>query len=194
MRGLLSVFCLAVLIESASAQDTTKDQALYPLKKGAKWTYKSNKGTIEVSVKGTMKIGMDEAFELETRFDGTPQAVEFVAVRPDGLYRVKVGTVEVKPALQFLKFPVKKGESWMVTSAYGPETITGKFTIGETEVDWNKEKKKAITVSSTEMTANGQKVSLEYTFVEGIGLFAQTSSLMGMQAKLELIKYEAPKD
>jgi len=191
MRGLLSLFCLSVLLGSVSAQDQALP--LYPLKKGAKWTYKSNKGNVEVTVTGTEQVDKEDTFKLETRFDGMV-ATENIAVRKDGLYRVKVGADLAKPALMLLKTPAKKGDSWAISSAIGPETLTGKFTVGETEVDWNKEKKKAITVTGSDMTANGKKLTLAYTFLENVGLFTQTMSLEGVEVKLELIKYDPPKE
>ncbi len=198
MRGLLSLCCVAVLLYPVCAQDPTKD-GLYPLKIGAKWTYKSGTDTIEVVVKKTEKLNKDdkgeaEAFVLETSIAGATVASEHIAVRTDGLYRVKVGGVLVTPPVQFLKLPAKKDESWAINSRVGPEKLEGKFTTGESEVEWNKEKKKAITVSGPDMMANGQKLSVTYTFVEGVGLFAQTASLANIQVKLDLVKYEPSKE
>ena len=193
MRYLLCA--LVVVLPAASfSQDTSKDAELYPLRKGSKWTYKSGTDNVEVVVKDVAKVEKEDVYEMVTSINNTPMAAEHVVVRKDGVYRVKIGGLEVKPPMLFLKFPVKKGESWQVASAVGPENLGGKLTIGETKVKWDNKDVDAITVTGPEMTANGQKMSLSYTFVKDVGMFATSATIGGAKLELTLTKYEPGKD
>src|SRR5262245_35030387 len=155
MKTLLSLLCAAVLLGPAHGQPgSTKSShfPLYPLKKGAKWTYKAGPDTIVVVVKKIEKVGMEEQSELETsKSDGTVLANEHVIVRGDGAFRTAVGNVLVEPAMCFLKFPETpmqggpgekpdkpekpKPVSWTVNSKVGKETLSGKFTLGEQDIE-----------------------------------------------------------
>jgi hypothetical protein len=203
MRSILSVLCAVVLLGPARAQDVTKDTNLYPLKKGSKWTYNAGTDTVLVLVKESKKVGMDEEFELETSVGGMPVASEHIIVKPEGVFRVKVGNVAVVPPVLFLKLPAKNkegkptGESWTVNSKVGSDTLSGKFTIGGEEITIEKPAKtkyQTITVSGPELLANGQKMKLTYYFAENMGMVKQVASIAGVDVVLELLKYEPGKD
>jgi hypothetical protein len=210
MKYLLSLCCAVLFVSLPRAQDATKPApppALYPLKEGSKWVYTSGKDSIEVTVKGKEKEGMEDVYELVTSRNGVPEANEHIVVRADkdhvGVYRVKVAGVKVTPELCFLKVPVKEGEKvkpWKVSSLLGPEKLEGEFTLGEEEIELavkdkkDKEKKKAVTVSGSDMLANGQKMSLKYYFVKNMGLVRQEASLAGSKkVTLEFKDYEPAK-
>jgi hypothetical protein len=74
------------------------------------------------------------------------------------------------------------------------ESITGELTTDEGEIDWNKEKQKAVIVKSTELTANGEKMSLETYYVENVGMVKQIAKIAGAVITLQLEKYDEPKE
>jgi hypothetical protein len=197
MRSLLNLLCAAVLLGPVCAQELPKEASLYPLRKGAKWTYKSGDTIVEVAVTKAEKLEKDDVFELITSINNAQVASENIAVKPDGLYRVKVGGIEVKPPMPLLKFGGKKGDTWKIASAIGTssETMTGEFARGETKVTWGDKKDlPAVTVIGAKMTANGQPVSLSYTFLDGVGPVAQSATLGTSTMTLTLTKYDPPKE
>jgi hypothetical protein len=196
MKSLLSLVSAAVLFAPSLAQDPKPIPPVpaYPLKVGSKWTYKSGADTLEVSVKGVEKVEKEDVYELVTSRNGTPEANEHVVVKDDGVYRVKVAGVAVKPPLCFLKTKLKKGESWDVSSQLsGAETLAGKFTLGEAKVKYKDKEINTITVTGIDMLANSQKISLTYYFAENIGLVKQEATIAGAKITLELQKDEIAK-
>src|SRR5262245_47375531 len=129
----LAGLCCGLLLGGCHAQDPTNTTSLYPLKIGNKWTYRCGENRIEVEVKGVMKIGKDEAFELMTSRDGTALMSEFIAVRADGIYCVRMEKKLVIPPLCILKLPVKKGESWKFNSRVSKQSLKGSFAVSESK-------------------------------------------------------------
>jgi hypothetical protein len=188
MRALLILVCLALPLTGQQPPPMPGETPYFPLKKGAKWTYRAGPDTVVVTVKDVKKFGtnMEDAYELETTAGGAPQATELIVPRADGLYRVQINNTAVEPPVCFLKLPVKKDNSWNVDSKMGNETLKGKFVSGEEEITVGGTKYKTVTVTGHEMLANGQKMSLVYYFAEKVGMVKLAADLGGVKVTLEL--------
>lgn len=197
MKYLFGLFFAALLLGTSTAQQPmpmpVMPTPLYPLKVGNKWTYKSGPDTIEVTIKGVEKLDMENAYELVTTRNGTPEANEHIVLRADGVFRVKVAGVKAVPPIRFLKLPIKKGDTWDIVSQVGTEKLSGKFTLEEGEVLWMGKMTKATVVKGIDLMANGQKMTLMYYFIENVGLARQVATFAGATITLELNKFEAGK-
>ena len=167
---ILSAACLLLAAPASTQPPTLPTEGDYfPLQKDTTWTYRAGRNEVLVRVAGEEKIGNETCSKLETSIGGMVVSTEYVTVRKDGVYRVKVGDQLVKPPLCFLKLPPKKDATWDVKSTVGVEEVSGRFKAGEAElpVTWDKgqkDKKLAVATSKTEnMLANKQRLSLTYS-------------------------------
>ena len=90
----------------------------------------------------------------------------------------------------------RKDETWKVDSSVaGMGKLTGTFKSGEVDELKVGEKKyeKVVTVSSDDMVAGGQKISVTYYFAKDVGMVKQTLTVNGQQIVIELDKFEAGK-
>jgi hypothetical protein len=195
MRHRLTALAVVLACGLVAGQQPTPAMPtpLYPLKVGNKWTYTAGKDSIELLVKGVEKVDKEDVYELVTSRNGTPEANEHVVVREDGVYRTRVAGMKVTPPMRLLKLPVKKGETWDVNSQVGMEKLAGKLTFDEGEVMWMGKPTKATIVKGVDMTANGQKMSLAYYFVENVGMVRQAATFAGATVTLELKMFEGAK-
>jgi hypothetical protein len=199
---------LLLLLAGASAgqeppaQETPPDSEYYPLKKGTTWTYKlardSDSSTrIVTQVAAHEKVGKELCAKIETKLRNEVVRTEFVAVREDGLYRVRVADKDVNPPVCLLKLPPKKEEAWAVKSNIGGEPLEGRFVVTDIKTDQTVLDKMGVTVvvvRGKDLSANGQKLTLDYQFAQGVGIFKQSTNLAGATVELELTKFTQPRE
>ena len=195
MNRMLTLLGAALLAAPVGAQDEPMSSDFYPLRKGTTWTYKvSDTMTLVTQVTVHEKVGKDVCAKLETKLNGETVATEHIAVRENGIFRVKVGDKEVNPPLCFLKLPFKKEENkWEVKSTIGNETVSGTFESAEKKVDFKDMKEiNGLEVKGKDLTANGQKINLTYLFAEKFGIVKQTANLGGANVTLDLTEFKEP--
>jgi hypothetical protein len=202
---ILFAACLVLAAAPAGAQPPPPipmgEGDYFPLQKGTTWTYQAGRSTIIVKVVGEEKIGNEMCSKLETSVNNMVAASEHVAIRKDGVYRCAVNGQAVTPPLCFLKLPPKKDATWDVNSTIATnEKVVGKFKEGEVELPafWEKEKEKKdqkvkmVTVTTMNMTFNGQPLLLTYYFAPGVGIVQQDAKVPGTTLTLKLTGFTVP--
>ncbi len=194
MKRMLALSLAAFLFTGATLAAQDKTTPFYPLKLGAKWTYKVTGGTIEVKVEKKEKVGDEDTYRLETSSQGKISATENVVVREDGVYRVMVNGLKPSDAIRFLALPPEKGKSWTVKSTVSGQDIEGKFTITEQDVNVSFGTFKGATlVEGSSFKIAGEETSIKCWFVKDVGIVKLEFKLRGQDATLELDKYEPGK-
>jgi len=194
MKRLLALSLVAFLFTGATLAAEEKTTPLYPLKIGAKWTYKVTGGTIEVKVEKKEKVGEEDTYRLETSSQGKISATENVVVKEDGVYRVSVNGLKPTEPIRFLLLPPEKGKSWAVKSNVSGQDIEGKFTIKEEDVTVQFGSFKGATlVDGASFKIAGEETSIKCWFVKDVGIVKLEFKLRGQEAALELEKYEPGK-
>ena len=129
----LAVVGLGLLFVPARGGDKGLDSPYFPLKKGTTWEYVADGKKITTVVTDHEKVGDLLCAKIETDLGGGQKIVEHIAVKDDGIYRVRANNEDVKPPFLMLKLPPKKGEEWTVDSTAKGFGIKGKMTIAADE-------------------------------------------------------------
>lgn len=117
-------------------------------------------------------------------------AFEHVSATKSGLFRHSFEGKEAKPAIEFLKLPPKSGETWKVESKIDDQPLKGSFKTGEEEVKVPAGSYKTVSVTGTDLEANGVKLTLKYNFADKVGMVRQQLDVAGQKVAIELEKYE----
>jgi hypothetical protein len=168
------------------------ESVYFPNKVGTTWTYSVGEKKITAKIAKHEKMGDYMCAVVETHIDGERVATEHVAVTKQGLLRVAYKDQRIEPPVMFLKFDAKPGESWEVDSKVGAETLKGKFTRGEEDVDMPGYKGKAVMVTG-DFKVNDQPAKFVYWFAEKKGIVKQMMNLNGQDITLSLEKFEEGK-
>jgi hypothetical protein len=186
--GAASFLALAVVC-SLHAQDAMKESPYYPLKKDTTWTYKVTGSSITMKVTGHDKDGA----KIETIVNNKSIASEHVVVKDDGIYRVSINGQKPDAPVKFFAIPPKDGTTWDVDTKIQGQAIKGKFTTSTEEVTVPAGKYKAVKVEGKDFDIAGMKTNITYWFAENVGIVKLTFSLGGMDATLELEKFDGAK-
>ena len=181
----LAISCTLSAQESGAGKETP----YYPLKKDATWTYKVMGNQIIMKVAG----GDKEGTKVETIVNGKAIASEHIQVRDDGVYRVMINGQKPEAPVKFLQLPPKAGASWTVETKIQGQPIKGTFVTSEEEITVLGNKYKTIKVEGKDFDISNMKTNITYWFAEGVGIVKLSFSLGGMDATLELDKYEGVK-
>lgn len=186
----LGAFLLATA--PLQAQDKVGESPYFPTKIGSTWNYRIGDKKLTTKITKHEKQGDLMCALMETLVDGNSVATENIAVTKDGLVRVAYNGQKPETPILFLKQDSKKGDSWPVDTKIGAETIKGKFTRGEEDVDVPGYKGKTVT-SKGEFEINGQAATFMYWFAEKKGIVKLQMALSGQEILLELEKFEEGK-
>jgi hypothetical protein len=186
---------LLVLGPAAHAAD--KEQTPYfPLKVGDSWDYRMGDSKFTLKVAKFEDVDKQSCARVEMTVGGKLTSYDLIAVKADGVYRFASEGNKADPPVCFLKLPPKKDETWKVESSVaGMGKLTGTFKSGEVDElkVGDKKYEKVITVSSDDLVAGGQKISVTYYFAKDVGMVKQTLSVNGQQVVIELDKFEPAK-
>lgn len=180
----------AAATPAATAPSATGAADYFPLKTGARWTYKVNEITIVV------KAGAADAdgTKLETLVGDKVVASEVVKVTADSVTRVKINDAPITPPVQILKLtggkPVK-GDKWMVDSKIRGADVKGEFVIKD-DADVVKvagADVKCVCVEGADFDIAQTKTAVKYWFAPGKGVVKLSYSIQGVEAVLELKEY-----
>jgi hypothetical protein len=186
--GSLAFLVLAITLtaQEGGGKDST---AWYPLKKDTTWTFKVAGNAIVMKVTGQDKDGT----KVETIVNNKSIANEHILVKEDGIYRTAINGLKPESPVLFFKLPPKAGLSWDVDTKIQGQAIKGKFTTSEEEVTVGAGKYKTFKVAGNDFDIAGMKTNITYWFAENVGIVKLSFSLGGMDAVLELDKFEAGK-
>ena len=118
-----------------TAPASALESAYFPVKKGTKWTYKYAESDVVMEVK---ESGAD--VKVDTLSNNKAVASETLQLKADGIYRIKINTLDIVPPLKILELETKdgklvpkaKGTKWPVDSKVQQASLTGEYEIGET--------------------------------------------------------------
>jgi len=192
----LALPLLLVLGTAARAADKAPETPYFPLKVGDSWDYRMGDTKFTLKVAKFEEVDKQNCARVEMTVGGKLHSYDLLAVKADGVYRYVTDGNKAEPPVCFLKLPPKKDETWKVESSVaGMGKLTGTFKSGEVEEVKVGDKKyeKVVTVSSDDMMAGGQKISVTYYFAKDVGMVKQTLSVNGQQAVIELEKFEPAK-
>lgn len=163
----------------------------YPLTVGTTWVYKVAGNETTVRVAGVERLGKEDCLRMETAVAGG-KVSELLAVRADGVYRVKVKDDALKNPVKVLAFPVKLGAAWDIDSGFGGVDIKGKMTVKglREKVKTPAGEFEAVLVESSDVEVGGAKVQMRFWYAKGVGLVRQEFTLTeGNVTTLELSKF-----
>jgi hypothetical protein len=195
--ALAGLFLFTSLLATQAADEPIVT-AYYPLKIGTRWQYKVGGNSLTVKVTKHEKVGDLNCAVLETSRDDQVVATEHVGIKADGVFRYSLGAIKPDPPFRILKLPPKNGDSWDIQSKVGGETLSGKFTLKETEVTVPAGKYKALLAVSDGFTVpdpKGNKIKLvfKFWFAEKVGMVKQTFQVGDApEVVIELEKMELP--
>jgi hypothetical protein len=199
---------ILLLASTALAQDRPLFHVFYPLKVGHQWTYRSGKDTVVIRVDREVPIDItrDDKSAKDQRvigFDlnvasGKREVTEQVAVLPDGVYRFHTAGKATKPPLRFFKFEVQAGDSWPIACKTDDgKMIRGTFVVGsdtiELTLNGNKEKLVTVTITSKDLQADDQELSLKYWFARDYGVVKQQVRTGKHETTMELEEFKKAK-
>lgn len=198
-----SAWALVLVGTSAQQEVPVLETPFYPLQVGNTWIYRvgGEKGDQKVVVK-VEKLEMVE-FRKGDKIEKVPAhrlaitkddrvKSEFVAVLPDGVYRIAGDPKDGNQPLRFFKLPLKKGEKWEVNATLDGVSLRGHFQANEAEVKVPAATTKpyqTMTVSGTDFQIGSQTMSLEYWFAPNVGIVKQWVKLGSYEVTLELEKF-----
>jgi hypothetical protein len=197
-RRCLSFAALVVLAVGGfvpAAEDAAATTPYFPLAVGSVWTYKCGENHFQLKVVKFEKVGAINCARVELFVNDKSQAAEHIAVTKDGVMRFSFDGKKADPPIRFLELPVKAGKTWKVESKVDGQPLKGSFTSGE-EPNVKvpaKTYEKTVTVTGTDLEANGVKLGLKYYFVENVGMVKQVIDIAGQKIVIELEKYEPGK-
>lgn len=186
---LLIWLFLVTLPGSAQDNKVLLSSPYYPLQVGTTWHYQDGKEKMVVRVAAHEKVGAELCARLEATEKGVTK-IEYVAVRADGIYRVKLKDKLLTPPLCFFKLPPKKEETWKVDTDVGGLKIKGSFSVAEEELTVPAGKFKTIRASCKDLVIGTRAMSLTYWFAEKVGIVKQQLKLADLDVELELEKFE----
>ncbi len=118
---LTVIFAYFILLPSGCSRPA--DKSFFPCEKGYSWVYRGSDGTgSAMTVKGTEEISQELAVQLFTScfFDAGGEAVGtsevYYRLSDSGLYYHGTPSYSINPGLTVLKFPLKEGQSWTVST------------------------------------------------------------------------------
>ena len=179
----------------APAQDAPLTTPYFPLAVGSKWSYRCGENRFQLKVVKFEKVGTTNCARVELFVNNKSEAFEHIAVTKDGVVRFSFDNKKAEPPILFLKLPIKDKETWKVESKVDGHPLKGSFTSG-TEADVKvpaRTYEKTVTVTGTDLEANGVKLSLKYYFAENVGMVKQVIDIAGQKIVIELEKYEPAK-
>ena len=194
----LSFAVLAVLsagFAPAPVRDADVTALYFPLKVGSVWSYRCGENRFQMKVVKFEMIGTTNCARVELFVNGKSEAAEHIAVTKDAVVRFSFDGKKAEPPIPFLELPPKAGKTWKVESKVDGQPLKGSFTSGvEENVKVLKVTyKTVITVTGTDLEANGVKLNLKYYFAENVGMVKQVIDIAGQKIVIELEEYEPAK-
>jgi hypothetical protein len=137
LRAIRSIVgAAAVLFGGVLLAQPPKDaqaEGYFPLKTGARWTYKVGDNDVTVKVVKVEKVNNEDQYQVDTFVGkekmGEAKTSEWYVVRADGVYRTKVKDDKLDPYVKVLPLPVKKDATWDINSKLGTQTIKGTMKV-----------------------------------------------------------------
>jgi hypothetical protein len=189
---MTQLMILVVFAGPAQLPETTKPVSYYPLQVGNTWHYKVGDKKVSTKVAAQEKIGDLMTARIETIVDGNVVANENIAQTAEGIVRVAVNGQKSDKSVLLLRLPPKKNDSWNIDTKIAGETVKGKFTVNEEEIEIPAGKYKAFS-SVGDFQINGQAGKFGYWFAPDVGIVKLTTAAAGVDLTLELQKFEPGK-
>ena len=110
----------------------------YPLDPGTSWTYALDLGTgkkIETGnrIAKTEVIDGKSMARLEALVNGRVVSTEHLVSTPEGVFRCRDNGIEAVPPVCILKYPLREGTRWELTTTIGGQTLEMKLEAGRVE-------------------------------------------------------------
>jgi hypothetical protein len=204
MKSLLSLALATVIAVGAAQLGSTQagdkgdnlDNPYIPLKVGTTWEYAAVGKKVTVTVKAHEDVaGSGKCAVLETDAAGG-KLTEHLAVKSDGIYRVRANGKDITPPFLVLRFPTKKGEEWQIDSKTENMAITGKLAIAaEEKLKIGTSEYDTVAVKSNNLKMGAQDAILEAWYAKDRGMVKQHFRIpgAGFDITLELEKFTAGK-
>jgi hypothetical protein len=180
---------------AAIGQEKSPDY--FPLKAGTKWFFQVDQGGKKL--KFSNRIAKVESTDgkslalLETIVNGEVTETVHLAATEKGIFRHRVNGVELTPPVCFLKYPLKKDDTWESESTIGNEPIKIKGKVLDAEdVTVPAGKYKAFRVE-VETSAAGMRATSTLWFAPDVGVVKQSTENAGKTITAELEKFEEGK-
>ena len=191
---VLTVLAAGLLLAPAKGGDKGLDSPYFPLKKGSSWEYLADGKKITVTVTDHEKVGDLMCAKVETDLGGGNKMLEHLAVKEDGVYRVRANNEDIKPPVLILKLPPKKGDEWTWDSAIKGYAIKGKLSVTADNLKINVQKTEypaAILVKGTDLKMGTQTGTVDTWFAKDVGMVKQHFVLpgSGLDRTVELEKF-----
>ncbi|MEQ8211240.1 MAG: hypothetical protein RH917_15540 [Lacipirellulaceae bacterium] len=179
------------------AEGKLTSQILYPMRKGSNWTYDMDvQGkTLEMKcrIASKEKINDQELYKLEAAFNGQVSATEHMSNNKRGLARHRNNGIELTPALQLLRNPVKPGDRWQQEVEHGGTKLKTTCKTSAEVITTPLGKFDVIRVTLN-TAVEGINIDADYWFAADVGCVRQVLNLGQTKANVVLRKYELAKE
>lgn len=191
--AVLLVAALALGLPSAAAQADKqgfKDSPYFPLQVSNRWEYRVGPRTLVMRVVKHELIDKQWCARLETKGDGTT-VVEYVGVRPDGVYRFRANAFDLLPPLCLCKVPAKKDAHWQVQSRTAGQELQGRYSQEFEAVTVRGKPYRALKVTTTDLKVGGEKTAITTWYAANVGMVKQIVKNREVEILVELEKFQA---
>jgi len=167
------------------------------LRAGSKWSYELDQGGKKLKLSNQIakveEIDGKSLALLETTMNGEVAATEHLAATDKGIFRHRVNGIVLSPPVCFLKYPLKKNETWETASTIANEQLKIKGKVIDTEeVTVPAGTYKAFRVE-IETSAAGISSTTTFWLAPDVGVVKQSTENAGKTLTAELEKFEAGK-
>jgi hypothetical protein len=197
LAPLTMIICAVLGSARAGDKGDSLDNPYFPLKVGTTWEYAAGGKKVSVTVKTHEDVpGSGKCAVLETDAAGG-KLTEHLAVKADGIYRVRANGKDITPPYLVLRFPPKKGEQWQIDSKTDNFTIKGKLAIAdEQKIKIGATDYDTLVVKSSDLKMGPQDAVLEAWYAKDRGMVKQHFRIpsAGFDITLELEKFTPGKE
>jgi hypothetical protein len=179
---------------NAKAKGTSANY--YPLKVGSTWHHQLDAGNgqkiqLVSQIAGTDTIAGRELARLEVSANGQKlPATDHLERTDGGVFRVRMGPLELAPPICLIKYPLKSGQTWGGEMKVSGKSVTVEGREGEAE-DVQVPAGKYRAIPCTVVVSDGDAKSTNiFWFADGVGIVKQWSDLGNQSVTTELTRYE----
>lgn len=176
---------MALFLIAALLQDTDW-KAYYPLEVGCRWTFDADGATVPTRVVSKVKIKETECFLVEEERKGGKIRYYF-SVSGAAVLLHKINDQVLEEPISILRFPLKKGQKWTISSSGGK--ASAEVVAEDEEIEVEAGKFKCFRVRT--QNKDGTSVT-EQWFAKDVGVVKTVGESKGVKHTLALKKFEKP--
>ncbi len=194
MRHVVSMGLFTAIVSlPVNAEEKFNGPELFPVVPFNVWTYRiqSQDDKLVVSVFELKEKMGERIYRFEGRLRGQTIASEHLAIRKDGVYRVRHDNMELDPPLLICRFPPTKGDKWTAEYKINDKKTTVAYECDIEEITYKGKTEKSVVIRAEIAEANGP-IKNTCWYLPKDGLVKQVIEDGDKKIVLELESYRRP--